>query len=61
MTFDIFAMQLFNGLSSFTILLLMALGAYMTYLTARLFEHYLPGLMHRGSGIAALRAGFRPA
>jgi urea transport system permease protein len=67
MTFDIFAMQLFNGLSSFTILLLMALGlaivfglmgvinmahgelmalgAYMTYLTARLFELYLPGLM----------------
>ena len=26
MTFDIFVMQLFNGLSSFTILLLMALG-----------------------------------
>jgi urea transport system permease protein len=67
MTFDIFAMQLFNGLSSFTILLLMALGlaivfglmgvinmahgelmalgAYMTYLTARFFELYLPGLM----------------
>lgn len=67
MTPDIFAMQLFNGLSSFTILLLMALGlaivfglmgvinlahgelmalgAYMTYLTARFFELYLPGLM----------------
>jgi urea transport system permease protein len=67
MTTDIFAMQLFNGLSSFTILLLMALGlaivfglmgvinmahgelmalgAYMTYLTARFFELYLPGLM----------------
>ena len=67
MTFDIFVMQLFNGLSSFTILLLMALGlaivfglmgvinmahgelmalgAYMTYLTARVFEMYFPGLM----------------
>lgn len=67
MTFDIFVMQLFNGLSSFTILLLMALGlaivfglmgvinmahgelmalgAYMTYLTARVFELYLPGWM----------------
>ncbi|ALL68357.1 Urea ABC transporter, permease protein UrtB [Paraburkholderia caribensis MBA4] len=67
MTFEIFVMQLFNGLSSFTILLLMALGlaivfglmgvinmahgelmalgAYMTYLTARFFELYLPGLM----------------
>ncbi|MFL9945919.1 urea ABC transporter permease subunit UrtB [Paraburkholderia agricolaris] len=67
MTPDIFAMQIFNGLSSFTILLLMALGlaivfglmgvinmahgelmalgAYMTYLTARFFELYLPGLM----------------
>ncbi|CAB3793410.1 urea ABC transporter permease subunit UrtB [Pararobbsia alpina] len=67
MNFDIFIMQLFNGLSSFTILLLMALGlaivfglmgvinmahgelmalgAYMTYLTARFFELYLPGLM----------------
>lgn len=67
MTPDFFAMQLFNGLSSFTILLLMALGlaivfglmgvinmahgelmalgAYMTYLTARFFELYLPGLM----------------
>lgn len=67
MTFDIFVMQLFNGLSSFTILLLMALGlaivfglmgvinmahgelmalgAYMTYLTASFFQAYLPGLM----------------
>ncbi|QIE29597.1 urea ABC transporter permease subunit UrtB [Caballeronia sp. SBC2] len=67
MTYNIFVMQLFNGLSSFTILLLMALGlaivfglmgvinmahgelmalgAYMTYLTARFFELYLPGFM----------------
>jgi urea transport system permease protein len=67
MNFDIFVMQLFNGISSFTILLLMALGlaivfglmgvinmahgelmalgAYVTYLTARFFESYLPGFM----------------
>ena len=65
--FDIQVMQLFNGLSLFTILLLMALGlaivfglmgvinmahgevmamgAYVTYLTARLFERHAPSLM----------------
>ncbi|MEW9586405.1 urea ABC transporter permease subunit UrtB [Paraburkholderia sp. DGU8] len=79
MTFDIFVMQLFNGLSSFTILLLMALGlaivfglmgvinmahgelmalgAYTTYLTARFFEAYLPGLMG-GYLFAAILASF---
>lgn len=67
MSFDIFVMQLFNGLSLFTILLLMALGlaivfglmgvinmahgelmtlgAYATYLTAQLFQHFAPSLM----------------
>ncbi|HVY05960.1 MAG TPA: urea ABC transporter permease subunit UrtB [Burkholderiales bacterium] len=67
MTFDIFLMQAFNGLSLFTILVLMALGlaivfglmgvinmahgelmamgAYATYATARLFEHFMPDLM----------------
>ena len=67
MNFDIAVMQVFNGVSLFTILLLMAiglaivfglmgvinmahgelmaLGAYMTYLAARFFEHFAPGLM----------------
>ncbi|WP_028222583.1 urea ABC transporter permease subunit UrtB [Paraburkholderia oxyphila] len=67
MSFDILVMQLFSGLSLFTILLLMALGlaivfglmgvinmahgelmalgAYVTYLTARVFEQVLPQLM----------------
>jgi urea transport system permease protein len=64
---DIVFMQIFNGVSLFTILLLMALGlaivfgqmgvinmahgelmalgAYMTYLTAQFFQNYLPGWM----------------
>lgn len=64
MNFDIAAMQVFNGISLFTILLLMsiglaivfglmgvinmahgeimALGAYMTYLTSVAFERYAP-------------------
>lgn len=67
MNFDIAVMQVFNGVSLFTILLLMAiglavvfglmgvinmahgelmaLGAYMTYLAARFFEHFAPGWM----------------
>ena len=67
MSIDIFVMQVFNGMSLFSILLLMALGlaivfglmgvinmahgelmalgAYATYFTARLVEHYLPSLM----------------
>lgn len=67
MSLDIFAMQLFGGISLFTILVLMALGlaivfglmgvinmahgelmalgAYVTYLVAWVFERYLPGLM----------------
>ncbi|KAF1066374.1 urea ABC transporter permease subunit UrtB [Variovorax sp.] len=67
MNFDIAVMQVFNGVSLFTILLLMAiglaiafglmgvinmahgelmaLGAYMTYLASRFFEHYAPGFM----------------
>ena len=67
MGFDIAVMQVFNGVSLFTILLLMsiglaivfglmgvinmahgelmALGAYMTYLAARFFEHFAPGWM----------------
>ena len=67
MTFDIFAMQAFNGLSLFTVLVLMALGlaivfglmgvinmahgelmamgAYTTYATARLFAWAAPSLM----------------
>lgn len=67
MTFNIFVMQVFNGLSLFTILLLMALGlaivfglmgvinmahgelmalgAYVTYLTAQFFARHLPSLM----------------
>ncbi|WP_370680955.1 urea ABC transporter permease subunit UrtB [Comamonas sp. GB3 AK4-5] len=64
MSFDIAVMQAFNGISLFTILLLMslglaivfglmgvinmahgelmAMGAYATYLTAKLCEHWLP-------------------
>jgi len=67
MGFDIAVMQVFNGVSLFSILLLMAiglaivfglmgvinmahgelmaLGAYMTYLAARGFEHWAPGWM----------------
>ena len=67
MGFDLVVLQLFNGISLFTILLLMsiglaivfglmgvinmahgelmALGAYVTYLTALLFERLLPSLM----------------
>ena len=67
MGFDIAVMQVFNGVSLFSILLLMAiglaivfglmgvinmahgelmaLGAYMTYLAARVFEHWAPGWM----------------
>jgi urea transport system permease protein len=67
MTFDIAVMQLFNGISLFTILVLMALGlaivfglmgvinmahgelmalgAYVTYMTAHFFERNLPSLM----------------
>ena len=67
MTFDVFVMQAFSGISLFTILVLMALGlaiifglmgvinmahgeimalgAYVTYLTASAFEKYLPSLM----------------
>ncbi len=67
MGFDIAVMQVFNGVSLFSILLLMAiglaivfglmgvinmahgelmaLGAYMTYLAARAFEHWAPGWM----------------
>jgi urea transport system permease protein len=67
MSFDIAVMQVFNGVSLFTILLLMsiglaivfglmgvinmahgelmALGAYMTYLAAKFFEHFAPGWM----------------
>ena len=67
MSLDIAAMQVFNGISLFTILLLMALGlaivfglmgvinmahgelmalgAYMTYLTAIGFEKWAPGWM----------------
>ncbi|QIL79041.1 urea ABC transporter permease subunit UrtB [Diaphorobacter sp. HDW4A] len=65
MSFDIAVMQAFNGISLFTILLLMslglaivfglmgvinmahgelmAMGAYATYLTAKVCEHLLPG------------------
>src|SRR6218665_1497713 len=65
MNFDIAVMQAFNGVSLFTMLLLMAiglgivfglmgvinmahgelmaLGAYMTYLAARFFGHFVPG------------------
>ena len=68
MSFDIAVMQIFNGISLFTILMLMAiglaivfglmgvinmahgelmaLGAYMTYLTARAFESWAPGWMN---------------
>lgn len=67
MSLNIIIMQIFGGLSLFTILLLMALGlaivfglmgvinmahgelmamgAYVTYLVASAFEHYLPSLM----------------
>ena len=67
MSFDVFVMQAFSGISLFTILVLMALGlaiifglmgvinmahgeimalgAYVTYLTAGIFEKYLPSLM----------------
>ncbi|HZR03464.1 MAG TPA: urea ABC transporter permease subunit UrtB [Burkholderiales bacterium] len=67
MTFDIAVMQLFSGISFFTILVLMslglaivfglmgvinmahgelmALGAYITYMTAWVFERFAPGLM----------------
>ena len=67
MTFDVFVMQAFSGISLFTILVLMALGlaiifglmgvinmahgeimalgAYVTYLTASVFEKYMPSLM----------------
>lgn len=67
MSFDIAVMQMFNGVSLFTVLLLMAiglaivfglmgvinmahgelmaLGAYMTYLAAKFFEHFAPGWM----------------
>ncbi|MFO1318073.1 MAG: urea ABC transporter permease subunit UrtB [Burkholderiales bacterium] len=67
MSLDIFVMQLFGGISFFTILVLMsiglaivfglmgvinmahgelmALGAYVTYLVAWVFQKYLPGLM----------------
>ena len=67
MTFDIAVMQLFNGISLFTILVLMALGlaivfglmgvinmahgelmalgAYITYMTAHFFANNLPSLM----------------
>lgn len=67
MNLDIAFMQVFNGISLFTILLLMALGlaivfgqmgvinmahgelmalgAYMTYVTARVFQLYLPAWM----------------
>lgn len=67
MTFDILAMQAFNGLSLFTVLVLMALGlaivfglmgvinmahgelmalgAYMTYVTAQVFERWFPAAM----------------
>lgn len=67
MSFDIAVMQVFNGVSLFTILLLMslglaivfglmgvinmahgelmALGAYMTYLASKFFEHFAPGWM----------------
>lgn len=68
MTLDIVLMEVFNGISLFTILLLMAiglaivfglmgvinmahgelmaLGAYMTYLTAVVFERVAPGWMN---------------
>ncbi|MBK4738807.1 urea ABC transporter permease subunit UrtB [Noviherbaspirillum pedocola] len=67
MSFSTILIQLFNGLSLFTVLLLMALGlaivfglmgvinmahgelmalgAYITYLTAQFFSRYLPSLM----------------
>ena len=67
MTFDIAVMQIFNGISLFTILVLMALGlaivfglmgvinmahgelmalgAYVTYMVAYVFERHLPSLM----------------
>jgi len=67
MSFGIAVMQVFNGFSLFTVLLLMAiglavifglmgvinmahgelmaLGAYMTYLAAKFFEHFAPGWM----------------
>ncbi|MDI1237288.1 MAG: urea ABC transporter permease subunit UrtB [Polaromonas sp.] len=67
MSFDIAVMQIFNGVSLFTILLLMsiglaivfglmgvinmahgelmALGAYMTYVAAKMFERFAPGWM----------------
>jgi urea transport system permease protein len=67
MTFDTILMQLFGGLSLFTVLVLMALGlsivfglmgvinmahgelmamgAYVTYATALLFEKFMPSLM----------------
>lgn len=67
MSFDIFVMQLFSGISFFTILVLMsiglaivfglmgvinmahgelmALGAYVTYMVAWVFQKYLPGFM----------------
>lgn len=78
MSFDILVMQVFNGLSLFTILLLMALGlaivfglmgvinmahgevmalgAYTTYLTARVFEQHLPQLMDAYLFVAILLA-----
>lgn len=68
MTLNIAIMQVFNGISLFAILMLMAiglaivfglmgvinmahgelmaLGAYMTYVTARAFEHWAPGWMN---------------
>ena len=67
MTFDILAMQVFNGFSLVSVLVLMAIGltivfglmgvinmahgelmamgAYMTYVTAQLFQRYFPELM----------------
>jgi urea transport system permease protein len=79
MDFDIIAMQVFNGISLFTILFLMAiglaivfglmgvinmahgelmaLGAYMTYLTARAFEANAPQWMD-GYLFAAIPVAF---
>ncbi|PWK31560.1 urea ABC transporter permease subunit UrtB [Cupriavidus plantarum] len=79
MDIDIVAMQVFNGISLFTILFLMAiglaivfglmgvinmahgelmaLGAYMTFLTSRAFEHWAPQWMD-GYLFAAIPVAF---
>lgn len=80
MSSDIILMQVFNGLSLFTVLLLMALGlaivfglmgvinmahgeimalgAYVTYMTSELFSRHLPSLMDWYLGVAIVAAFF---